>query len=51
MVVHGTKAGLKVVAQTALIQRHSAAPIPHNFMGLITDLDHFAVGADPDITT
>jgi hypothetical protein len=51
LVVHGTKAGLKVVAQTALIQRHSAVPISHNFMGLITDLDHFAVGADPDITT
>ena len=49
--MHGTKAGLKVVAQTALIQRHSAAPISHNFMGLITDPEHFAVGADPDITS
>jgi beta-galactosidase len=51
LVAQGIGVGLKVVAQTALIQRHSAAPIPHNFMGLITDLDHFAVGADPDITT
>ena len=49
--MHGTKAGLKVVAQTALIQRHSAAPISHNFMGLITDPEHFAVRADPDITS
>ena len=51
LVAQGIGAGLKVVAQTALIQRHSAAPISHNFMGLITDLDHFAVGADPDIAT
>jgi len=51
LVAQGIGAGLKVVAQTALIQRLSAAPISHNFMGLITDLDHFAIGADPDIVT
>ena len=37
--------------QTTLIRRHSAAPISHNFMGQITDFDHFAVGADLDIAT
>ena len=51
LVAQGIGVGLKVVAQTALIQRHSAAPISHNFMGLITDPEHFAVGADPDVTS
>ncbi|HMO06537.1 MAG TPA: beta-galactosidase [Paracoccaceae bacterium] len=36
-------------AQTAIIRRHSAAPIAHNYMGRITDFDHFATGADLDI--
>lgn len=37
--------------QTEIIRRHSAAPISHNFMGQITDFDHFAVGADLEIAT
>jgi beta-galactosidase len=35
--------------QTDIIRRHSDAPIAHNFMGRITDFDHWAVGADLDI--
>lgn len=35
--------------QVEIIRRHSAAPILHNYMGRITDFDHFAVGADLDI--
>lgn len=35
--------------QTEVIRRHSAHPISHNFMGMITDFDHFAVGADLEI--
>lgn len=37
--------------QTAIIRRHSAYPIAHNYMGQITDFDHFAVGADLDIAS
>jgi beta-galactosidase len=36
-------------AQTDIIRRHSDAPIAHNYMGRITDFDHFATGADLDI--
>ena len=35
--------------QTAIIRQHSAAPIAHNYMGGMTDFDHFATGADLDI--
>jgi beta-galactosidase len=35
--------------QTDIIRRHSACPIAHNYMGRITDFDHFATGADLDI--
>ena len=35
--------------QVEIIRRHSTAPIAHNYMGLITDFDHFATGADLDI--
>ncbi|MFN4170261.1 MAG: beta-galactosidase, partial [Pseudorhodobacter sp.] len=35
--------------QVEIIRRHSAAPIAHNYMGRITDFDHFATGADLDI--
>lgn len=35
--------------QTEIIRKHSAYPISHNFMGMITDFDHFAVGADLEI--
>jgi beta-galactosidase len=34
--------------QTDEIRRHSSAPILHNYMGRVTDFDHFAVGADLD---
>lgn len=36
-------------AQTEIIRRVSDAPIAHNYMGRITDFDHFATGADLDI--
>lgn len=35
--------------QTEIIRKHSAAPIAHNYMGQITDFDHFATAADLDI--
>ena len=34
--------------QVEEIRKHSAAPILHNYMGRVTDFDHFAVGADLD---
>lgn len=37
--------------QTDIIRAHSDAPIAHNYMGLTTDFDHFAVGADLDIAS
>jgi beta-galactosidase len=37
--------------QTAIIRQHSDAPITHNYMGRITDFDHFATGADLDIAS
>jgi beta-galactosidase len=37
--------------QTDIIRKHSTAPIAHNYMGQITDFDHFAVGADLDIAS
>jgi beta-galactosidase len=37
--------------QTDIIRRHSPYPIAHNYMGRITDFDHFATGADLDIAT
>jgi len=38
-------------AQVEIIRAHSDAPIAHNYMGKITDFDHFAVGADLDIAS
>lgn len=38
-------------AQVDIIRRHSDAPIAHNYMGRITEFDHFAVGADLDIAS
>jgi len=35
--------------QVDILRRFSDAPIAHNYMGQITDFDHFAVGADLDI--
>lgn len=37
--------------QTEIIRRHSTAPITHNFMGRITDFDHFDVGKDLDFSS
>lgn len=37
--------------QTDIIRRHSDAPIAHNYMGRVTDFDHFKVGADLDIAS
>lgn len=37
--------------QTDIIRAYSDAPIGHNFMGRITDFDHFKVGDDLDIAT
>lgn len=37
--------------QTEIIRRHSSAPITHNYMGRITDFDHFKLGADLDIAS
>ncbi|MEO0401006.1 MAG: beta-galactosidase [Pseudomonadota bacterium] len=38
-------------AQVEIIRAESDAPIAHNYMGRITDFDHFAVGADLDIAS
>ncbi|MEY4698352.1 MAG: hypothetical protein RIT14_2780 [Pseudomonadota bacterium] len=37
--------------QVDIIRRFSAAPIAHNYMGRITEFDHFATGADLDIAS
>jgi beta-galactosidase len=37
--------------QVEQIKAHSGAPVSHNYMGRITDFDHFAVGADLEIAT
>ncbi|MBT0957795.1 beta-galactosidase [Alphaproteobacteria bacterium KMM 3653] len=37
--------------QCEIIRRYSDAPISHNYMGRITDFDHFAVGEDMEIAT
>jgi beta-galactosidase len=38
-------------AQVDAIRRHSDAPISHNYMGRITEFDHFATGAQLEIAT
>ncbi len=38
-------------AQVEIIKEFSAAPISHNYMGRITDFDHFKVGEDLEIAT
>lgn len=37
--------------QTEILRKYSEAPIAHNYMGRITEFDHFAVGADLDIAS
>jgi beta-galactosidase len=37
--------------QTDIIRKYSDAPIAHNYMGRITEFDHFATGADLDIAS
>ena len=37
--------------QVEIIRQYSDAPISHNYMGRITDFDHFAVGEDLEIAT
>lgn len=37
--------------QVDIIRSHSTAPISHNYMGRITDFDHFKVGDDLDFAT
>ena len=37
--------------QTDILRKYSAYPIAHNYMGQITDFDHFATGADLDIAS
>lgn len=38
-------------AQVELIRAHSDAPIAHNYMGRVTEFDHYKVGADLDIAS
>ncbi len=37
--------------QTDIIRQHSNAPIAHNYMGRVTEFDHFDVGEDLEIAT
>ena len=37
--------------QADIIRQHSDAPIAHNYMGRVTEFDHFDVGADLDIAS
>jgi beta-galactosidase len=37
--------------QVEIIRKHSAAPVAHNFMGAVTEFDHWDVGADLDIAS
>jgi beta-galactosidase len=38
-------------AQTEILRRHTDAPLIHNYMGRVTDFDHYDVGADLDIAS
>ncbi|WP_299611539.1 beta-galactosidase [uncultured Tateyamaria sp.] len=38
-------------AQVEIIRTYSDAPIAHNYMGRVTEFDHFKVGADLDIAS
>lgn len=37
--------------QVDILRQHTEAPIAHNYMGRITDFDHFKVGEDLDIAS
>ncbi len=37
--------------QVEIIRKYSSAPIAHNYMGAVTEFDHFAMGADLDIAS
>lgn len=37
--------------QVEIIKQHSSAPIAHNYMGRITDFDHYKVGDDLEIAS
>ncbi|MFS4437005.1 beta-galactosidase [Paracoccaceae bacterium GXU_MW_L88] len=38
-------------SQAEILRRYTEAPLTHNYMGRITDFDHFAVGADLDFAS
>ena len=38
-------------AQVQIIRAHSDAPITHNYMGRVTEFDHYKLGADLDIAS
>lgn len=38
-------------AQTEILRRHTDAPLIHNYMGRVTEFDHFEVGQDLDIAS
>jgi len=38
-------------AQSEILRRFTTAPIAHNYMGRITEFDHYKVGADLDIAS
>jgi beta-galactosidase len=37
--------------QVDIIRKHSTAPVAHNYMGAVTEFDHWDVGADLDIAS
>lgn len=37
--------------QAQILRKHSDAPLIHNYMGRVTEFDHFATGADLDIAS
>jgi beta-galactosidase len=37
--------------QTEILRKHSPYPIAHNYMGAVTEFDHFGTGADLDIAS
>jgi beta-galactosidase len=37
--------------QTQILRRHTDAPLIHNYMGRVTEFDHYDVGADLDIAS